>query len=30
MICFDIEVNGEKICRAGIGDFGILSSTLTY
>ena len=30
MICFDVEVNGEKVCRAGVGQFGVLTTALSW
>jgi len=30
MICFEVTINGEKICTAGVGDAGVLSSLLTF
>jgi len=30
MICFDVEIDGEKVSRAGIGDFGVLAATVTW
>jgi hypothetical protein len=31
MICFDVYINGERICRAGVdADHGVLSSILTW
>jgi len=28
MVCFEIWVNGERLCTAGVGDFGGLSAIL--
>jgi hypothetical protein len=30
MIAFEIHLNGEKLCRAGIGDSGVLSAIVTW
>ncbi|HYX72510.1 MAG TPA: hypothetical protein VE732_07050 [Nitrososphaera sp.] len=30
MICFEVFINSERICRAGIGEIGVLSSILTW
>ena len=30
MICFEVQINGEKICRAGIGEFGVLTSGIAW
>jgi hypothetical protein len=30
MICFEVEVNSEKVCTAGIGEFGVLTSCITW
>lgn len=30
MIAFDLYVNGETLCRAGIGEFGVLSGHVTW
>jgi len=30
MRAFEISLNGKKICLAGIGDDGVLSTTITY
>jgi hypothetical protein len=30
MRAFDISLNGKRICVAGIGDDGVLSTTITY
>jgi hypothetical protein len=30
MLCFEVYRNGEKLCTAGIGDFGVLSAMLTW
>ena len=31
MICFEVQINGEKICKAGFdAEFGVLSSGLTW
>ncbi|HZF13172.1 MAG TPA: hypothetical protein VFE33_30645 [Thermoanaerobaculia bacterium] len=30
MICFDVFRNNERLCRAGIGDAGVLSTILTW
>ena len=30
MICFQIEINDEKVCTAGIGEFGVLTATLAW
>ena len=28
MKCFEIRINGDKVCTAGVGDSGVLSSQL--
>lgn len=30
MICFDVFVNGERVCRAGVGDTGVLTAILSW
>lgn len=30
MICFEVMINGKKICTAGVGDAGVLSALLTF
>lgn len=30
MICFDLYLNGERLCRAGKEDISVLSSILSY
>lgn len=30
MICFEVWVNGEKICLAGVGESGVLNSIVTW
>jgi hypothetical protein len=30
MICFDVFRNGKRLCRAGVGDYGVLSAILTW
>ncbi|MEI6785358.1 MAG: hypothetical protein WCQ21_31045 [Verrucomicrobiota bacterium] len=30
MIAFEVYVNGEKVCTAGVGESGVLSSILTW
>jgi hypothetical protein len=30
MICFEVRVNGEKICVAGVGDSGVLAAHVTW
>ena len=30
MICFEVWVNGEKICLAGVGDSGVLDSIVGW
>jgi hypothetical protein len=30
MICFEIELNGQKACTAGVGQFGVLTTTLSW
>jgi hypothetical protein len=30
MIAFEIQLNDEKLCRAGIGDKGVLSAIVTW
>jgi hypothetical protein len=30
MLCFEVYRNGEKLCTAGVGDFGVLSAILNW
>ena len=30
MICFEVQINGERMGRAGIGEFGVLTSGITW
>jgi hypothetical protein len=30
MIAFEIHLNGQKLCRAGIGDSGVVSAIVTW
>jgi hypothetical protein len=30
MIAFEVSLNGKLVCTAGIGDFGVLTSILTW
>src|SRR5262245_41821304 len=30
MLCFEVYRNGEKLCTAGVGDFGVLTAILTW
>jgi len=30
MTCFEVEVNGKKVCVAGVGEFGVLTATLSW
>jgi hypothetical protein len=30
MLCFEVYRNGQKLCTAGIGDFGVLTALLTW
>ena len=30
MICFEVQINGKEICRAGLGDFGVLSCLVSW
>lgn len=30
MICFEVSVNGKRVCRAGIGEYGVLTSIVTW
>ena len=30
MLCFDVSVNGERWCRAGIGEFGSMDAAVTW
>ncbi len=30
MICFQVEINGKKICTAGVGDFGVLTTVVSF
>lgn len=29
MICFRVEINGKKLCTAGVGEFGVLTTVLS-
>lgn len=29
MICFQVEINGKKLCTAGVGEFGVLTTVLS-
>ena len=29
MICFQVEINGKKLCSAGVGEFGVLTTVLS-
>lgn len=30
MLCFEVSVNGKLLCRAGVGDAGVLTAMLTW
>ena len=30
MLCFEVYRNGEKLCTAGIGEFGVLTAIVTW
>lgn len=30
MLCFEVTVNGERWCRAGIGEFGSMDAAVTW
>jgi hypothetical protein len=30
MICYEVYINGEKVCIAGIGEMGVLAAHLTW
>lgn len=30
MICFEVHINGMRVCTAGVGEFGVLTSTLGW
>ena len=30
MIGFEVEVNGERMCLAGVGDFGVLTTIISW
>ena len=30
MTCFEVSVNGERLCRAGVGEFGVLSAMTSW
>lgn len=30
MISFEVSVNGERLCRAGVGEYGVLSAIATW
>jgi hypothetical protein len=30
MLCFEVSVNGERWCRAGIGEFGSMDAAVTW
>lgn len=30
MICFQVEINGKKLCTAGVGEFGALTTVLSW
>ena len=29
MICFQVEINGKKLCTAGVGEFGVLTTVVS-
>ena len=30
MLCFEIDVNGTRLCRSGIGEFGVLVAQVSW
>lgn len=30
MKCFEVTINGEKVCTAGVGDDGVLTSIVSF
>lgn len=30
MLCFEVTVNGERWCRAGIGEYGSMDASVTW
>jgi hypothetical protein len=30
MLAFEVSVNGKRVCTAGMGDYGVLTSILTW
>ena len=30
MICFDVSVNGNRLCTAGVGEYGVLTAVLSW
>lgn len=30
MLCFEVYRNGEKLCTAGVGDYGVLAAIVTW
>lgn len=30
MICFEVSVNGNRLCTAGVGEYGVLTAILTW
>jgi hypothetical protein len=30
MLCFEVSLNGERLCTAGVGEYGVLSTILTW
>ena len=30
MVAFEVSVNGKRVCTAGMGDYGVLTSILTW
>ena len=30
MVAFEVKVNGKKVCTAGVADFGVLTTILTW
>lgn len=30
MLCFEVSVNGKRICTAGVGEFGVLSAIVSW
>jgi hypothetical protein len=30
MICFEVSLNGKKLCLAGVGEYGVLATIVTW